>query len=262
MFALFAARSIYFVFRVSSPTVERYYTPSDIDAAFQTDNVVTKSGATVTYGPFSGLPSSANSGFITKHQQPIYVQYKYEHPVVEINNLVRTAEISHWGANLNVENDAVLRNAGPKLKGQFSRVKYQQQMYFKQMKYHILPAVSVNLPAGAHDAYFVDLNGNVSTSRFRPAPSVPKGQLARQTSYLELRPRFPLMGGWNYSHTVGWNQPLADVTAYDRKNGTYIVAVPLLTPIATAVVTDLTFKIIMPEGATYATLCAYHILGR
>ncbi|KAI0036721.1 oligosaccharyl transferase alpha subunit [Vararia minispora EC-137] len=234
--------------RAPSSRIARYNTPEDV--SFQTDSIVTKSGATITYGPFTSIPISANAGFISKHQRPISVQYHYEHAVVEVNNLVRTAEISHWGANLNVENNLVLHNGGPELKGHFSRVKHQMQMYMGQLRSHVLPAVSLNLPPGARDAYFVDLNGNVSTSRFRPVPSVPKSQSARQSSYLELRPRFPLMGGWNYSHTVGWDQPLADVAAYDPTNGTYIVAVPLLTPIATSVVNDLTFKVIMPEGAT------------
>jgi oligosaccharyltransferase complex subunit alpha (ribophorin I) len=32
---------------------------------------------------------------------------------VEITSLKRVAEISHWGANLNIQNDIALRNAGP-----------------------------------------------------------------------------------------------------------------------------------------------------
>jgi oligosaccharyltransferase complex subunit alpha (ribophorin I) len=79
---------------------------------------------------------------------------------------------------------------------------------------------------------------------------VPKGSIARQNSYLELRPRYPLMGGWNYTYTLGWDQPLADVAAYDPKNGTYLVGVPVHTPIPGSVVDDLTVKLIMPEGAT------------
>jgi oligosaccharyltransferase complex subunit alpha (ribophorin I) len=81
--------------------------------AFTTDNVATKSGATITHGPFSNIPQSASTTFIEGHQKHIVVHYHFAHPVVEIMSLKRTAEISHWGANLNIQNDIDLHNAGP-----------------------------------------------------------------------------------------------------------------------------------------------------
>ena len=41
------------------------------------------------------------------------MHYYYEYPVLEITKLERAAEISHWGANLNINNDIQLHNAGP-----------------------------------------------------------------------------------------------------------------------------------------------------
>ena len=136
------------------------------------------------------------------------------------------------------------------LKGHFSRLEFQSQNFYNRISPHTLVSLALHLPAGVHDVYFYDLNGNVSTSRFRPAPSVAKGSVARQQSYLEVRPRFPVMGGWNYYHTLGWDQPLADVAAYDPANGTYFVGVPLHTPIAGSAVKVLNFTITLPEGAT------------
>jgi oligosaccharyltransferase complex subunit alpha (ribophorin I) len=81
--------------------------------AFTADNVATKSGATVTYGPFSNIPPSASTAFIEENQKHIVMHYYLAHPVVQITSLKRTAEISHWGANLNIENEIDLRNAGP-----------------------------------------------------------------------------------------------------------------------------------------------------
>ena len=233
-----------------SPRIEKYAKPEGIPTEHQTDNVVTKSGATITYGPFVNLPPSSIA-WTEDHQQPISVQYHYDAPVVELSTLERSVEISHWGANMNVEDKIMLHNAGPSLKGQFSRVQHQMGMFRGEMPAHVLPAYALNLPAGARDVYFYDLNGNVSTSRFRPTPSVPKGSASRQQSYLEVRPRFPVMGGWNYYHTLGWDQPLADVAAYDPVNGTYFVGVPLHTPIVGASVKVVNFTITLPEGATY-----------
>jgi len=74
--------------------------------------------------------------------------------------------------------------------------------------------------------------------------------MSKRNSILELRPRYPLMGGWNYSFTLGWDSPLSDSATWDEKNGRYIVQVPVLTLIPGAVVDDTEVKIILPEGAT------------
>ena len=41
------------------------------------------------------------------------VHYKYADPLLEIPKLKRSAEISHWGSNLNIQDEIWLRNAGP-----------------------------------------------------------------------------------------------------------------------------------------------------
>lgn len=94
------------------PRVISYTTPEGLDS-FTTDNIATKSGATITYGPFYNIPPSASVAFIKQHQKRVVVHYFFGAPVVEITSLKRSAEISHWGANLNIENDIALHNAGP-----------------------------------------------------------------------------------------------------------------------------------------------------
>ena len=79
-----------------------------------TKGSVAKSGATITYGPYENIPSSANRDFIEKYQQPVLVHYNPDQPVLEVLSLDRSVEISHWGANLNTEDKVVLHNAGPK----------------------------------------------------------------------------------------------------------------------------------------------------
>lgn len=74
---------------------------------------MTKTGATVTYGPYNSIAPSANEEFLSKHQQPVVVHYNYDYPVAEVPKLKRAAEISHWGANLNIQDEIHLRNAGP-----------------------------------------------------------------------------------------------------------------------------------------------------
>lgn len=111
--------------------------------------------------------------------------------------------------------------------------------------------MALHLPPGIHDVYFYDLNGNVSTSHFRPVPSVPKGSDSQQYSTFEFRPRYPLLGGWNFSFTLGWDSPLHDYAGWDKDSQKYIVGVPMRTSIPTAVIDDAEIKIVLPEGATY-----------
>ncbi|KAJ7068267.1 Ribophorin I [Mycena amicta] len=233
----------------TSPNVHSYTTPQNLQD-FTLDAPVTKSGATVTYGPYNNIPSSANEEFISKHQQAAVIHYTYEFPVAEVLKLHRWAEVSHWGANLNIEDHIHLHNAGPALKGHFSRLEHQTQSFYKRSSPHVIPGVTLHLPAGISNTYYYDLNGNVSTSRLRTAPSVPRNSLAKQYSVLELRPRFPIMGGWNYSFTLGWDSPLEDSAGYDRSSGRYVVQIPVHTPIPATVVNDADVTIILPEGAT------------
>lgn len=90
----------------------------------------------------------------------------------------------------------------------------------------------------------------MSTSALRTTPSVPKGAEANRFSVLEMRPRYPIMGGWNYSFTLGWDSPLADYAGYDSKTGKYVVGVPIMTVIPGTVIDDAELKIVLPEGAT------------
>lgn len=98
--------------RAPSPQILYHTAPEEVD--FTTDASVTKSGSTLTYGPFNNLPESTNEDFVETKQKRITVQYNYDVPVLEVNKLESVAEISHWGSNLNIQHTIWLQNAGPK----------------------------------------------------------------------------------------------------------------------------------------------------
>ncbi|KAF9247041.1 Ribophorin I [Melanogaster broomeanus] len=231
-----------------SPNLISYSTPAGVDE-FVRDASVTKSAASITYGPYHNVESS-NSEFFSKYQQPVSVHYSFEYPVLEVTKLQRSAEISHWGSNLNIEDKIDLHNAGPALKGHFSRLEHQGQNYFHRLSPHILSDLTLHLPPGVTNAYFYDLNGNVSTSHLRPSPSVPKASKTNQYSIFEMRPRYPILGGWNYSFTLGFDTPLQDSVSWDAATGKYIVGVPAMTHIPASVINEAEVNIILPEGAT------------
>jgi oligosaccharyltransferase complex subunit alpha (ribophorin I) len=124
-------------------------------------------------------------------------------------------------------------------------LEHQTQKFHNRISPHIVPDLTLELPAGIRDAYYVDIVGNVSTSKLRIAP---RG--SPRKSIIELRPRYPILGGWNYTFTLGYDAPLQDSARYDKASGKYILAVPIFTKIPNAVIDDAEVMVILPEGAT------------
>ena len=195
----------------------------------------------------------------------VTIHFNFDFPVLELTKYKRAAEISHWGANLNIQDEINLFNAGPtyaspipseqklmscRLKGHFSRLHHQTQAFYQRSAAHVLSSLHLYLPTGISNVYYYDLIGNVSTSKLQTTPSVSRNAKSSQYSVLEMKPRYPLMGGWNYSFTLGWDSPLQDSANWDAKNGRYVVGVPIMTQVPTAVIDDAEVKIILPEGAT------------
>lgn len=124
--------------------------------------------------------------------------------------------------------------------------------------------LSIVLPPNIHSPYYYDVVGNVSTSRFRPSASPPSDRVTlpsqrkktaknAQNSLLELVPRYPLMGGWNFTFTIGYDAPLGDYVKR-KGSGEYMLAVPFLTPIPEVAVDFVTLSIRLPEAARLDTV--------
>lgn len=73
-----------------------------------------KSGATINYGPLQNVGPTAGVTFQNTEQQMLSIHYEHDKPVLSVVKYERAAEISHWGANLNIEDKVTLRNDGPK----------------------------------------------------------------------------------------------------------------------------------------------------
>lgn len=65
------------------------------------------------------------------------------------------------------------------------------------------------LPASASDVYYRDEIGNISTSHLR---------VLDDSAEVELRPRFPLFGGWKTHYILGYYVPTYE---YLYNNGIY-----------------------------------------
>lgn len=187
----------------------------------------TKSDSTITYGPFDNKDAFEVSD--------LTVHYENNSPFLAVTAMTRVIEVSHWG-NIAVEETYDIRHTGAKLKGSFSRYDYQRQ----QNMYGSVKSFKTVLPASAADVYYRDEIGNISTSNMKEMDDAVE---------LELRPRFPLFGGWKTHYVIGYNVPSYQYLWTDG-GSSFSLKMPFVDHIFdNQIVDDMTVKIILPEGS-------------
>ena len=192
-----------------------------------------KQGAKLTYGPFGETPAGATL--------PIQVRFEFTKPVTHVSLLERDIEVSHWGGNVAFEERYTLYNRGANLSTLFNRVKWAQSQYYKPNTF-ALKELKFQLRGGSVDPYYTDVIGNVSTSRFRSN---------EKQAVLEIKPRYPVFGGWKFPFTIGWN---SDAKHYLRstKEGGFVLNVPFLEGPRQAEGVEyehVNVRVLLPEGA-------------
>ncbi|XP_026076891.1 dolichyl-diphosphooligosaccharide--protein glycosyltransferase subunit 1-like [Carassius auratus] len=203
--------------RLASKTVESYTKLGN----------PTKSEDSIEYGPFKDVPPFS--------QDEMKIHYENNTPFLTISSITRTIEVSHWG-NIAVEETIDLRHTGAHLKGPFSRYDYQRQ---SDSGISSVKSFKTILPASAQDVYYRDEIGNISTSHL---------QVLDDSVEVEIRPRFPLFGGWKTHYIIGYNLPSYEYLY--NLGDQYALKMRLVDHIYDDQVIDqLTVKLILPEGA-------------
>jgi len=167
--------------------------------------------------------------------------------LIHVSSLERDIEVSHWGGNVAFEERYTLHNHAANLSSPFSRVHWAQQQ--AQMSYFNSPTTAIKelrfpLKVGSTDAYFTDVIGNVSTSRFRSN---------KREALLEIKPRYPVFGGWNYPFRIGWNSDAKNFLRKLSAGDGYILNVPFLEGPKQGEGMEyehVEVRVILPEGAT------------
>lgn len=194
-----------------------------------------KAGSAFTYGPYDAVTPSQKGG------QPVSIRYEYTNPIISVKTLTREIEISHWGGNIAFEEKYIITNNAAKLKDNFSRVKWAATSYYNPPTAAI-KGLTYNLKVGSIGPYYTDEIGNVSTSRFRSN---------ERESHLEIMPRYPVFGGWNFTFTLGWNHDLKEFVRGKPNGEDFVLKVPFLEgPKEAIVYGDVDVTVILPEGAT------------
>ena len=192
-----------------------------------------KQGSKLTYGPFGEKPAGAAS--------PAQVRFEFTKPVTHVSTLERDIEVSHWGGNVAFEERYTLYHRGANLTSPFNRVKWAQTQFVNPNTY-ALKDLRFPLQVGSADAYFTDTIGNVSTSNFRSN---------KREALLELKPRYPIFGGWKYPFTIGWNSNAANFLRKTATGG-YVFKVPFIEGPKQAEGVEygeVDIRVLLPEGA-------------
>uniref|UniRef100_U5EUI5 Dolichyl-diphosphooligosaccharide--protein glycosyltransferase subunit 1 n=1 Tax=Corethrella appendiculata TaxID=1370023 RepID=U5EUI5_9DIPT len=189
---------------------------------------VTQSDTTITYGAYDNIPEFSI--------EPLTIHYENFTPFLTVTHLERTIEVSHWG-NIAIEETIDIVHSGAILKGSFSRYDYQKDSRSNQPS---VKSYKTLLPASAFGVYYRDTNGNISTSAMR---------LLKDSVELDLRPRFPLFGGWKTHYTLGYNVPSFEYLFHSGDS--YLLKMRVLDHIFDDMIVDeITTKVILPEGST------------
>lgn len=75
------------------------------------DSDLTKAASTLTLGPFHSVPPTLGESGV--EQSPFHVHFETKQPLIGLRSLKRSIEVSHWGANLNIQDEMALVNMGP-----------------------------------------------------------------------------------------------------------------------------------------------------
>lgn len=192
-----------------------------------------KVGSKMLYGPFDEQPAGA---FF-----PAQVRFEFTKPVIHVSTLERDIEVSHWGGNVAFEERYTLYHLGANLSTQFNRVKWAQSQFYNPAS-TALKELKFTLQIGSVDPYFTDAIGNVSTSRFRSS---------KREAMLELKPRYPVFGGWKYPFTIGWNTNAANVLR-NTADGGHVLKIPFFEGPRQAEGVEygeVNVRVLLPEGS-------------
>ncbi|XP_070193172.1 dolichyl-diphosphooligosaccharide--protein glycosyltransferase subunit 1-like isoform X2 [Littorina saxatilis] len=180
----------------------------------------------ITYGPFDEKAPFTEA--------PLRVHEENNSPFLTVSYLERLLEVSHWG-NVAIEEHVDVTHTGATLKGPFSRFDYQRS----QDGVSSIKSFKTSLPAAARDVYYRDEIGNISTSHMRELDDAVD---------IELRPRFPLFGGWKTRYFLGYNVPSYEYLF--NKGDNYALKIRFVDHVYDDMVIDeAVVRVILPEGA-------------
>eukprot|EP00833_Pecoramyces_ruminatium_P009402 jgi/Orpsp1_1/1183434/evm.model.c7180000085180.1 len=184
----------------------------------------------VYYGPYENIKPGT--------EKIVSLHYKLKDRFIHFENIERTIEVSHWCHTVNFKEDLIVHHDGSELKNNFNRIAFQRSQFYTETPSSVKDMIFV-LPPRAQDIFFVDTIGNVSTSAYHRDDT---------RTLLQVLPRYPLFGGWKYTWSQGYSNPLDGNVKYNSKMKKYIFQAPILLSLKNVPIDHFKLKIVLPEG--------------
>lgn len=174
-------------------------------------------------------------------KEDLDVVYNRMGPINEVTQLTRDVWFSHWGHTVQFQEYYEMTNGAVKTKGGFSRLKLMKQFQENASRLsYIAMAYEMHLPEHSTEAFFTDKVGMVSTASMKDNSFV-------------IKPRYPVIGGWNYNFTIGWtnqlNQFVHKLTGTDNDD-IFLARIPVLNGPVDTFYDNITLNIYLPEGVS------------
>lgn len=160
-------------------------------------------------------------------------------PQVVFSEVERIIEVSHWG-NIAISEFYKLKNVGPSLKGEFSRIQFGSNNYVEAK--NAFRGTETRLPYEIWGLYYRDEVGNISTSRAY------RNHHSNEVEFT-LSPRYALLGGWKCNWEIGYNLPTKGFLKHDGSQFS-LSKVPIEYAFSKILTEKFTTRVILPEGSS------------
>nr|XP_627830.1 ribophorin I -like dolichyl-diphosphooligosaccharide--protein glycosyltransferase 67kDa subunit [Cryptosporidium parvum Iowa II]EAK90081.1 ribophorin I -like, putative dolichyl-diphosphooligosaccharide--protein glycosyltransferase 67kDa subunit precursor, signal peptide plus transmembrane domain at C-terminus [Cryptosporidium parvum Iowa II]QOY41395.1 Ribophorin I [Cryptosporidium parvum]WKS78624.1 ribophorin I-like [Cryptosporidium sp. 43IA8]WRK33116.1 Ribophorin I [Cryptosporidium parvum] len=165
-----------------------------------------------------------------KQGDKFLVHFSLNNHLVYFDSVSRIIEISHWG-NVKVKEEYSGINMAAHNKGEFHRkeIMILSGQGFARMRNpgtvlphntHVCLFVDHVLPYRAVGLEYYDQIGNISYSN--------AWRVGASHTMLQIQPRSPLMGGWQFDYIVEYNLPLETVVFYDQSLKLYMLNLTMI----------------------------------
>lgn len=229
---------VYLPYTVTSQTTTVNLASASIES-YSKLKPVSQSDTTIKYGPYANMAPFSESEMV--------IHAENNNHMLVVNQLLRVIELSMWG-NIAIEETVDVRHNGALLKGAFSRYEYQRE----NSGVSSVKNFKTLLPASARDVYYRDDIGNISTSHMKVMDDAVE---------LDLRPRFPLFGGWKTHYVVGYNVPSYEYLFY--KGDSHVLNMRLVDHLFDdMLIEEAEVRIILPEGVSNIELSTPYSVER
>jgi oligosaccharyltransferase complex subunit alpha (ribophorin I) len=188
-------------------------------------------GKELAYGPIKDVKP------LTQH--PLRVHFYNNKAALIVKTYEKLIKVAYLRPLLHVQEDFELHHQGAQLKGHFSQVDLKLNS-LKLDQTNVVRRLQSVIPTTATDVYFKDAVGNVSTSNLK---------YEKKRALLELRPRYPLYGGWKYSWFHGYTIPQEPFLVKVSKDE-YSISLSLTPSIKGLTIEKGALRVVLPEGAS------------